>query len=103
MNEKNSLLRNLGAISFTMYDLHLYLDTHPYDAAALSLYNRYKQKYLILVAEYERNYGPLTAVNAAVGDKWQWINDPWPWEYAANAADNTANAANVANAYKSEV
>jgi spore coat protein JB len=103
MTDKSTLLRNLGAIGFSMHDLHLYLDTHPYDMEALSLFNKYKQKYEILVAEYERSYGPLTAVNAAMGDRWQWIDDPWPWEYAANAGVSASNAVNAVNAFKPEV
>ncbi len=84
MNQKNMLLQNITALGFSMLDLHLYLDTHPNDINAISLFNQYRQKYIILVAEYERTYGPLTAMNGASDNTWKWINDPWPWEYDAN-------------------
>lgn len=84
MNEKNSLLQSLTAISFSMLDLHLYLNTHPCDINALSLFNQYKQKYIIILAEYESMYGPMTAISGASDNSWKWINDPWPWEYEAN-------------------
>jgi spore coat protein JB len=48
------------------------------------LFNQYKQKYMVLSAEYERTYGPLTAMNGASDNTWKWIKDPWPWEYDAN-------------------
>jgi spore coat protein JB len=84
MNEKNMLMRNLAAISFSLLDLHLYLNTHPNDVNAIMLFNQYKQKYMVLSAEYERTYGPLTAMNGASDNTWKWIKDPWPWEYDAN-------------------
>lgn len=83
MNDK-TLLATLSAVDFSMFDLQLYLDTHPLDTSALSLYNQYKQSYLALADEYERTYGPLTPHNAATGSTWQWTKDPWPWEPEAN-------------------
>lgn len=84
MNEKNTLLKNLSAVGFSMIDLQLYLDTHPTDTSALSLYSQYRQKFIALSAEYEKKYGPLTAMNGASQDCWLWIKNPWPWEYEAN-------------------
>jgi spore coat protein JB len=84
MNEKHTLLRDLSAVGFCMIDLQLYLDTHPTDASALSLYNQYHQKHMALMTEYERKYGPLMAHNGASSNYWLWIKDPWPWEYEAN-------------------
>ena len=84
MNEKSSLLRSLSAIRFSLVDLNLFLNTHPNDMAALALFKQYKEKYLMLAAEYERKYGPLMAINGAVDNKWKWVKDPWPWEYSAN-------------------
>lgn len=84
MNERNVLLRNLSALAFSMYDLHLFLDTHPYDMNAIALFTQYKQKYLILRTEYERRYGPLSALEGVSDNQWKWIHSPWPWEYSAN-------------------
>lgn len=84
MNERNMMLRNLSAIAFCMYDLQLFLNTHPTDANAIMLFSQYRQKYLAAAAEYERRYGPLTAVNGVSDNKWKWVRGPWPWEYDAN-------------------
>ena len=78
------MIRELSALAFALYDLQLFLDTHPNDVNAITLYNQYRQKYLALVAEYERRYGPLTALNGAADNQWKWIRSPWPWEYGAN-------------------
>lgn len=84
MSEQSSLLKSVGVVGFNLYDLHLFLNTHPDDPSAIALYNNYRQKYLILTAEYERKYGPLTAINGVSDNKWVWIKGPWPWEYRAN-------------------
>ena len=85
MNEKNALLRTLSALAFSMFDLHLFLNTHPDDAGALAMYSQYQQKYLAAAAEFERKYGPLTAMNGISDNQWKWIRSPWPWEYGFNA------------------
>ncbi|HEX3027330.1 MAG TPA: spore coat protein CotJB [Clostridia bacterium] len=84
MNEKGMLLNNLSAVAFSMVDLHLFLNTHPENASAIALFSQYRQKYMALVAEYERMYGPLSAVNGVQDNRWAWIRSPWPWEYGAN-------------------
>lgn len=85
MNDRQALMRNIQAIGLSMYDLHLFLDTHPEDRTALELYKRYRAKYDALVGEYERQYGPLTAGSeASTRDGWRWVEDPWPWEITAN-------------------
>lgn len=76
---QEKLLREVMAISFTAYDLHLYLNTHPYDQRALMLFNNSTQRARMMTDNYERMYGPLTAA-AATAYPWQWINSPWPWE-----------------------
>ena len=85
MNERTSLLRSIQAVGVVMFDLHLYLNTHPHDQTALALFYKYRNKYSALVASYERMYGPLTAGSDENTTHWQWISDPWPWEYSANA------------------
>ncbi len=84
MKDRGTLLRKIGAASFGMTDIQLYLDTHPNDTKALALYDNYREKYVTLVGEFGRKYGPLTAINGDYGGRWQWVDDPWPWEYEAN-------------------
>jgi spore coat protein JB len=83
MNEKQMLYKQIRGIQFSMYDLRLYLDTHPTDATAIALFNKYKMKNDTLVAEFERLYGPFNTNYDTSDNMWQWIKDPWPWEFTA--------------------
>jgi spore coat protein JB len=83
MSEKETMRRQIASVAFSMLDLRLFLDTHPCDAAAIALFNKYKVKYSALIAEYERLYGPYNTNYDTTGNVWQWISDPWPWEYTA--------------------
>lgn len=74
---KNNLKFRLQAIRFSMWDLHLYLDTHPCDETAAALLNTYREKYCRLEEEYENTFGPLTP-SSGHGEKW--LKNPWPWE-----------------------
>ncbi len=80
MNTDNTPLCELMALGFAINELGLYLDTHPDDSEALTLYTRYVQLFQEGRSRYESMYGPLqqTAVTE-VG--YTWLNDPWPWEY----------------------
>jgi spore coat protein JB len=80
MNKENAM-RELMAADFTALDLALYLNTHPYDTRALSLYCNAVQHAKMLMMNYERMYGPLTHYSAASNtNSWQWALTPWPWE-----------------------
>ena len=80
MNTDNTPLCELIALGFAITELGLYLDTHPDDSEALTLYTRYVQLFQEGRSRYESMYGPLqqTAVTEA---GYTWLNDPWPWEY----------------------
>lgn len=75
VNTKN-LKQSFMAERFAMWDLHLYLDTHPCDEDALKLLECYKAQYEKTLEEYKRHYGPLTH-NCASGEKW--VCTPFPW------------------------
>lgn len=77
--ERNEMLHQIMALQFTMIDLNLYLDTHPYDDNAIAYFNDYKQELQKLWTEYEEKYGPLTA-GSNNPTYWDWIENPWPWE-----------------------
>jgi len=58
---KAELTQKLSAVEFAMWDLHLYLDTHPGDLSAVGLYNKYYKQYRMLREEYESTCGkPFT-------------------------------------------
>ena len=76
-------LVELQTLGFAINDLGLYLDTHRDDKEALELYRSYQRMYSEGKKKYEKEYGPLVKSTPREGS-FCWLNDPWPWEYAAN-------------------
>ena len=83
MKDGNSLSITLSAVQFAMWELHLYLDTHPEDIGALKLHSKYEEKYLKLKDEYEAKYGPLYSNSGSPGV--HWLKNPWPWDLGGNS------------------
>ena len=73
----------LQVLAFAIQELALYLDTHQDDKEALDLYRKYQQLYHEGMMRYAEEYGPLNHGSPTDGS-YEWINDPWPWEYSAN-------------------
>ena len=59
---QNELFLKLSSAQFAMWELHVFLDTHPNNKEAYAL----KEK-----------YGPLT-INTDTPNAW--LKDPWPWD-----------------------
>ncbi|MCC8073477.1 MAG: spore coat protein CotJB [Clostridiales bacterium] len=78
---KYKLLKRVSSTQFAMYEVRLFLDTHPDDADAQALYDSYKKKFESLKEEYEKQFGPLT-LNGYNSD--EWLKNPWPWDNSAN-------------------
>ena len=76
---KDALLRKIQELSFAKVECELFLDTHPDCRQALDYYHRLIDELGAYVMEYENAYGPLTAA-ASIGDKWTWVDGPWPWQ-----------------------
>ena len=76
-------MSQLQTIAFAIQELALYLDTHREDTEALELYSSLQKMYQQEVKVYEEKCGPLTHKSINNGS-YQWLNDPWPWEYAFN-------------------
>lgn len=74
----------LQTLAFAIQELALYLDTHRDDQEALELYRQYQDFYHKGMMEYNRRYGPLNHSCPDNGEGYRWLDDPWPWEYAAN-------------------
>ena len=75
------LRKKLKCLRFAIIELGLYLDTHPNDKDALSLYRNYLNIEKQSCREYEKKYGPLTCDSEYIGNNsWAWDNSPWPWE-----------------------
>lgn len=67
------------ALAFTLWELRLYLNTHPCDKEALALFRK------LCKEACDDNYATAFLGDCAGG--WDWVNCPWPWEYAANCCD----------------
>ena len=74
-------MANLQMLGFAIQELALYLDTHREDREALEQYRAYQQMYRRVAEAHGR---PLTHMAPGKGEEYQWLDDPWPWEYAAN-------------------
>ncbi len=61
--------------SFVLWELRLYLDTHPNDERALALWRK-------LAAQADESYA--TAFLPDCRANWTWVNGPWPWDVDAN-------------------
>lgn len=82
--DKQSLLKKVQMYLFTAYDLQLFLDTHPDDKKAFAMFRDVVMKSKEAIAEYQDQYGPLTANATIMFDTYKWIEGPWPWEKEAN-------------------
>lgn len=75
--KKDKMMRRLSALQFAMWEMRIYLDTHPDCPEAEKLFREYQEKYSALKKEYETQFGALT-LNGKNSD--DWLNDPWPWD-----------------------
>ncbi len=76
---KDALLRKIQALSFAKVEAELYLDCYPESREAMSFYKKNLAELDTAMEEYQNKYGPLFA-SGVVGDRWSWVDDPWPWQ-----------------------
>ena len=82
-NNACALKRRIGAYRFAVWEMMLYLATHPDCTAALEKLREFQAITGRLVEEYEQQYGPLVLTSDDVrGERWSWVDGPWPWEGA---------------------
>ena len=77
MTQREAMLKKLSAYQFTLWEIHLYLDTHPRDLHMVEAANKAAAKYKALRSEFEEKFYPLTADKA---HGYEWFKGPWPWE-----------------------
>ena len=77
-------LSELQALEFVVLELGMYLDTHPDDTEAFTLFKQYAAMEKAAKAAYESKFGPLTKSAAATGERYNWLQEPWPWNYEQN-------------------
>lgn len=73
----------LQTMAFAIQELALYLDTHRDDTEALALYQTYQRLYHDCLMRYNEKR-PTNHKIPTEGPGYQWLDDPWPWEYCAN-------------------
>lgn len=69
---------------FYLYDLHLYLDTHPDCQKALAEFDKYSKLSEVATKAYNKKYGPINPSQIDTSDGFSWVNGPWPWERSEN-------------------
>lgn len=77
---RETAMRKVQMLSFALDDTILFLDTHPTSQPALAFFAETQKEYVEAVAEYEAEFGPLTAGDTDSMRGWQWVETPWPWE-----------------------
>ncbi len=82
---RDELLNELMELDFMAVDIALYLNTHPNDMETIEEYNKVIRAADVVREKYETMYGPLCSFRSVSGkDKFDWIDDPWPWQKAFN-------------------
>lgn len=77
-------ISELQTLGFAIQELALYLDTHREDLEALRVYQEYQKLYNHCREEFLKNNGPLNHFQEENSNQYNWLNDPWPWEYTRN-------------------
>ncbi len=80
LSDKQKLMRKIQDQAFVLYDVMLYLDSHPTCKEALEYYHKHREMKEKLIEEYERTYGPITAMGVVNEGKWTWSTCAFPWE-----------------------
>ncbi len=84
MHEKQRLLSMIRKYDFTLYELQLYLDTHPHSPEALRMWKNCQMLRQKAASNYIRQFGPIQPIQTDGKAPWGWIEGPWPWEKGAN-------------------
>lgn len=80
MNDQTRMLKDISIISFTLVELTLYLDTHPYDKQAMEYFNHYSMLEKQMKQDFSAKYYPLNATCSQDTKEWTWALAPMPWE-----------------------
>lgn len=81
MPAKTTPLRELMALDFVCNELSLYLDTHKGDTEAFATYQTMLKLYEEGRNTYASTYGPLQRSDLAYSPNFNWLNEPWPWDF----------------------
>ena len=74
-------------IDFAVKELNLYLDTHREDTEAFEMLQSLLRLRKSGRAEDVRRYGPIDLSDMEDSAEYDWLCDPWPWEYCERRGD----------------
>ncbi len=77
---RQRLMNKIRKYDFAIVETALFLDTHPNNQKAISYYSKLIDERKEVVAEFEKNVGPITMYGNESNNKWDWVTGPWPWE-----------------------
>lgn len=84
-NDRRQLLTEISKVDFTLKELNLYLDTHPFDQQAIREFNNYNNIKRQLTEEYTVQFGPIVLnIMDENCNEWKWALQDWPWERGYN-------------------
>lgn len=69
------------AAAFAAWEMRLYLNTHPHDEEALALFSR------LCKEAGDENYATTFLTDECCTSAWNWVKNPWPWEYSCRCGD----------------
>ena len=78
-----TLMNRIRTVDFALNETVLYLDAYPESAEAMKYYQALVKERAQLMDAYERECGPVT-MYGNIGNTWDWLRGPWPWEPDAN-------------------
>ncbi len=84
VHERQKLMAMLRKYDFVLYELQLYLDTHPSCPHALRKWQEVSALRQKTASAYIRQFGPIQPRQTDGNAPWGWIEGPWPWEKEAN-------------------
>ena len=79
-NQRDELLYKIQMNAFALIDYNLYLDMYPNDTKILNEFINIKDELNKLTSEYESKYGVICQSKISDSSKWNWIDNPWPWD-----------------------
>ena len=83
MNDRQRLLKRVQTCDFVLTETNLFLDTHPESKPAIEHFNKYNKMRRQAIEEYQMKYGPIDARGYEYGDRFAYVDGPWPWEEEA--------------------
>ena len=83
MSEEQLLRKRYYAAQFPVWEVHLFLDTHPNNKEAAPRLEEHQGRAAQLNREFEEKYGPIGEMGPSTS-RWAWVSGPWPSEKEGN-------------------